>query len=142
MPPPGALTINQLATRCECDVQTVRFYERDGLLPQANRSVMGVRFYGDADIQRLNFLRHLRSMGLSLPEIKRFLATEGTENAESEAQALLESQVVLVEKRLRAMAMLNKKLVALKAAQGAADLSRERIVAALSELAPFSGALA
>ncbi len=54
-------------------MQTVRFYERRGLLPDPQRKESGYRLYGEEDLRRLRFIRQAKSLGFSLDEIKQFL---------------------------------------------------------------------
>jgi DNA-binding transcriptional MerR regulator len=64
------LTIGELAKRAGLNAKTVRFYEDEGLLPRARRSASGYRLYGDADVARLQLVRRMRLLGLSLPATK------------------------------------------------------------------------
>lgn len=58
-------------------VQTIRFYERKGLLPSPPRKESGYRVYGDADLRRLQFVRQAKRLGFSLDEIKSILRMRG-----------------------------------------------------------------
>ena len=66
--------IGELAKRTECPVETIRYYEREGLLPPAARSESNYRQYGDVHIERLQFIRHCRSLDMTLDEIQRLLS--------------------------------------------------------------------
>ena len=60
------IRIGELAQRTGCEVVTVRFYEKEGLLPAPARSSGNYRLYSEAHIERLQFIRHCRSLDMSL----------------------------------------------------------------------------
>jgi MerR family mercuric resistance operon transcriptional regulator len=65
--------IGELAKQVRVNVQTVRFYERRGLLPEPTRKESGYRIYGPDDLHRLRFIRHAKTLGFSLGEIAAIL---------------------------------------------------------------------
>ena len=67
------ITIGDLARRAGLNAKTVRFYEDEGLLPRPKRTPSGYRVYGDADVRRLQLLRRIRLLGLSLPATKALI---------------------------------------------------------------------
>jgi MerR family transcriptional regulator, mercuric resistance operon regulatory protein len=67
-------SIGRLARVAGCSVETVRHYERIGLLPPPRRSTAGHRLYDDADLQRLIFIRRSRALGFSQAQIGEMLA--------------------------------------------------------------------
>lgn len=67
------MRIGELARRADTDAETVRYYEREGLLEAPARTPSGYRAYGPSDLERLNFIRHCRSLDMPLAEIKRLL---------------------------------------------------------------------
>lgn len=71
--PAVSLTIGRLAERAGVGIDTVRFYERAGLLPLAARSGGGYRLYGEDDIARLRFIRRAKALGFSLEDIAELL---------------------------------------------------------------------
>lgn len=73
-PAARALSIGQLAQRAGVSVQTVRWYEQQGLLPQPERTSGGQRRYDESALKRLTFIRHARELGLSLDDIRALLA--------------------------------------------------------------------
>ena len=75
------LTIGRLAADTGCAVQTVRHYERIGLLPVAARSAGNQRRYDRHHRDRLAFIRHARDLGLSLDEIRDLLRVGETPDA-------------------------------------------------------------
>jgi DNA-binding transcriptional MerR regulator len=64
------IKIGELAQRSRVGVDTVRFHERQGLLPKAQRLESGYRVYAAGDVQRLGFVRRARALGFTLPEIR------------------------------------------------------------------------
>ena len=67
------LTRGGLAARTGCNIETIRYYERVGLLPPPPRSAGGHRLYGEGLIRRLNFVRRSRDLGFSVEEIRELL---------------------------------------------------------------------
>lgn len=67
------MRIGELARNAGVDVQTVRFYEREGLLEAPARTGAGYRAYGPEHLERLNFVRHCRSLDMPLVEIRRLI---------------------------------------------------------------------
>jgi MerR family transcriptional regulator, copper efflux regulator len=70
----GPLRIGRLARLAEVNVQTVRFYEREGILPQPGRRPSGYREYPPVAIGLVRIIKHLQGLGFSLKEIKELLA--------------------------------------------------------------------
>jgi len=68
------MRIGDLARSAGVDAQTVRYYEREGMLEAPARTPAGYRSYGPRHLERLNFVRHCRSLDMSLADIKRLLA--------------------------------------------------------------------
>lgn len=66
--------IGELAKMTGCKVVTIRYYEKEGLLPEPERTGANYRLYGDEDIERLHFIRHCRHHGMKLSEIRDLLA--------------------------------------------------------------------
>ena len=64
------MRIGELAKRTDCPVQTVRFYETEGLLPAPARTEGNFRVYGDGHLQRLFFIRRCRAKDMTLDEIR------------------------------------------------------------------------
>ncbi|MEQ1428552.1 MerR family transcriptional regulator, partial [Salmonella enterica] len=68
------LKIGELAERTGCLVETIRFYERKGLLTTPGRSQGNYRLYDEANIMRLQFIRNCRSLDMTLEEIRALLS--------------------------------------------------------------------
>jgi len=68
------IKIGLLAKRCQVSVETLRFYESQGLLTAKSRTGSGYRLYGKDDEQKLHFILHAKKVGFSLQEIKQLLS--------------------------------------------------------------------
>ena len=70
------LTIGELARMAAVHIETIRFYQRRGLLAKPVRPATGIRHYGEADIARLKFIRSAQNLGFSLDEVTTLLTLE------------------------------------------------------------------
>lgn len=68
------MKIGELAHRAEVGIDTVRYYERQGLLPAPERLASGYRRYDQSDVARLRFVRRAKALGFTLIEIRELLA--------------------------------------------------------------------
>jgi MerR family mercuric resistance operon transcriptional regulator len=97
----GVLGIGALARASGVGIDTIRFWERQGLLPAPPRTAGGRRFYDRGAIDRLRFLRHARELGFPLAEIRTLLAlAQGAAGGCSEVQALAARHLAGVRDRL------------------------------------------
>ena len=109
------MRIGELAQRAGCDVQTVRFYERERLLDEPQREASGYRRYTVADMQRLQFIRHCRSLDIPLPEVRALLGmATAPDRSCAQVDALLDTHIATVQGRLKTLKALEKQLVALR----------------------------
>jgi MerR family copper efflux transcriptional regulator len=69
-----ALTIGALAKRAGVAIDTIRYYEREGLLPEPTRRPSGYRSYGEGTVAQLRFIRRAKNLGFTLEEIRDLLA--------------------------------------------------------------------
>jgi MerR family mercuric resistance operon transcriptional regulator len=67
------LTIGTLSDRAGCKVETIRYYERIGLMPRTDRSEGGHRLYDDEHVKRLGFIRRSRELGFTLDQVRTLL---------------------------------------------------------------------
>ena len=96
------MKIGELASAAKTQVETIRYYEREGLLPQAPRSDGNYRIYGPQHVERLAFVRHCRSLDMTLDEIRVLLRYKDAPQAEcGEVNALLDEQIGHVTQRIR-----------------------------------------
>ena len=103
----NGLKIGEVAQRSGVGIDTVRYYERSGLLPRAPRLASGYRDYPVDTIARLRFIRRAKGLGFTLDEIAELLALSGrrdVKSVKSAAQARLKTieQKIAELKRIRA----------------------------------------
>src|SRR5713101_6475418 len=70
---PTRLTIGTLSERTGCHIETIRYYERIGLMPRTARTEGGHRLYGEDHVKRLGFIRRSRELGFTLDQIRTLL---------------------------------------------------------------------
>ena len=66
-------SIGAASTMSGVNIETIRYYEREGIVPRADRTPSGRRLYGDADIARLRFVKRCRDLGFPIPDIRTLL---------------------------------------------------------------------
>ena len=129
------MKIGELAKRAEVPIDTVRYYEREGLIPPPIRRASGYRDYVDADVDRLRFMRRAKGLGFTLHEIRDLLsltAMSGDDMAALNAQT--QAKLRDVEERIHALTRIREALQSLvTACPGHGALNRCPILAALSE---------
>lgn len=89
------MKIGELAERASVGIQTVRFYERRGLLPDPGRTNSGYRVYTQAQLRQLRFIRQAKALGFSLEEVREILRMR------SRGQCPCGKVVSLAERHLR-----------------------------------------
>lgn len=110
------MRIGELARRTGVDVDTIRFYEKSGLIPLAARQGNGYRHYSERDQERLAFIRHGRALDISLLDIKRLLDFVDHPDADcGDINRLIDDQLTRVRERLSSMQALEGQLVTLRA---------------------------
>lgn len=110
------MRIGDLASRAGVDVQTVRYYEHEGLLEPPTRTAAGYRNYGPQDVERLTFVRHCRSLDMSLADIKRLLGL-ASDSALScdDVNGLIDAHLERIHAKRLALEALEVQLSALRA---------------------------
>lgn len=108
---PG-LTIGKVAAAACVNVETVRYYQRCGLVPEPPRPTGGVRRYSAETIARLRFIKRAQELGFTLAEIRRLL-TLGDPQSCGKARALAAEKLALVRARLADLARLESVLASL-----------------------------
>lgn len=110
------MKIGELAAAAQTQVETIRYYEREGLLPPAPRSQGNYRIYGPGHVERLGFVRHCRSLDMTLDEIRLLLRLKDAPQAGcDEVNALLDEHIGHVATRIRELRQLEKQLKGLRA---------------------------
>ena len=95
------ITIGEASHRTGCKIETIRYYERAGLMPAPPRSSGGYRLYGEALLKRLNFIRRGRELGFSLNRVRELLAlAEGGGSNCREAKAATLDHLSEIESKI------------------------------------------
>jgi len=94
------MSIGRLAKAAEVGVETIRFYEREGLLPEPARTASGYRQYPGETIARLGFIRRAKRLGFSLGEIRELLALAEAHGDRSRVKTLAEHKLAAIEQRI------------------------------------------
>ncbi len=93
------LTIGVFAKAAGVNVETIRFYQRKGLLPEPDKPYGSIRRYGDADVARVKFVKSAQRLGFSLDEIAELLRLEDGTHCD-EASSLAEFKLKDVREKL------------------------------------------
>ena len=109
------LGIGQLAQRAGVAIDTVRYYERSGMLAPAGRLASGYRRYGEAELKRLRFIRRAKALGFTLDEI-RALLTLGAERSVAKVREAAEAKLADVSHRIAELERIRDGLATLVAA--------------------------
>jgi Cd(II)/Pb(II)-responsive transcriptional regulator len=109
------MKIGELSRKIGVDVETIRYYERERLLPAPSRSVNGYRQYGPQQLERLAFIRHCRALDMSLKDIKVLLSfVESPHRDCADVDGLVDDHLARLRARLDSMRALERQLVALR----------------------------
>tara|TARA_R110001599_G_scaffold153651_17_gene339065 strand:- start:5083 stop:5544 length:462 start_codon:yes stop_codon:yes gene_type:complete len=118
--------IGDLATRLSVGVETIRYYEREGLLPRPARSEGNYRLYSTSERERLEFVLHCRALDMTHEEIRNLLRLRDTpEQGCAEVNAVLDAHIGHVADRMRVLRSLQGQLKDLRARCEAPDTSKE-----------------
>ncbi|CAG9183415.1 Cd(II)/Pb(II)-responsive transcriptional regulator [Cupriavidus respiraculi] len=109
------MRIGELARHSGCDAETIRYYEREGLLDRPLREDNGYRRYSGAHLVQLNFVRHCRSLGMSLSDVRRLRDFERDPTVACDGiNALLDRQIEQIHAQRVALEALEGQLRALR----------------------------
>jgi len=109
------MRIGELASRADTEVDTVRYYEKIGLLPVPQRQANGYRAYTAAHVQRLRFIRRCRLLDIGLADISQLLDAAAQPQADcSDVDALIDLQLGKVRERIAHLQALERQLTALR----------------------------
>lgn len=107
--------IGELGKQADCQVETIRYYEREGLLPVPGRSEGNYRVYGREHLERLVFIRNCRTLDMTLDEIRRLLLLiDRPEESCDSVNGLVDEHIRHVELRINSLLALQKQLVELR----------------------------
>jgi Cd(II)/Pb(II)-responsive transcriptional regulator len=109
------MQISQLAKAAHCDLETVRYYEKIKLMPEPSRNASGYRIYTQNHLDRLNFIRHCRSLDMPLKEITSLLHFRDNPSLEcDQVNQLIDEQLTSVENKIQMLEGLKEQLHALR----------------------------
>ena len=120
------IRIGEVARRTGCSVDAIRYYEREGLLPAAQRSEGNFRLYGEEAVERLQFIRHCRSLDMNLAEVSTLLRTQDhpDDNCE-DVIALLDEHIEQVARRIADLERLERYLSELRGCCHEGNVARD-----------------
>jgi Cd(II)/Pb(II)-responsive transcriptional regulator len=135
--PEQPMKIGELSNASSTPIETIRYYEREGLLPPPARTQGNFRVYGAAHLERLQFVRHCRRLDMSLDEVRVLLRVkDGPADDCGDVNALLDEHMAHVSARIGELRALQKELKALRDRCGSArDADHCGILAGLAEAA-------
>lgn len=109
------MKIGELAQMALCTVETIRYYEKEGLLPVPERSAANYRSYGQAHIERLRFIRNCRALDMTHDEIRALLGMMDSPASDCGAiNHLLDEHIEHVDVRINELLQLKRQLMLLR----------------------------
>lgn len=109
------MKIGQLAQASATPVETIRYYERAGLLPTPARTEGNFRVYEAAHLERLQFIRHCRGLDMSLDEVRVLLRFRDAPASDcGDVNALLDAHIGHVSMRIKELRLLERQLKELR----------------------------
>jgi MerR family mercuric resistance operon transcriptional regulator len=129
------LTTAKLANEGGVNVETIRYYERHGLLPKPPRTHSGYRIFSDDAVRRLHFIKHAQDLGFSLKEIKELLSLKVKPGSScGDVRRRAEAKIVDVDQKIQHLQEIKGALVELTSAcSGQGPASRCTILQALND---------
>lgn len=111
------LKIGEVAERGGVNLQTIRYYEREGLLPKPPRLTSGYRIFSADAVRRVRFIKRAQELGFSLTEIRELLAIrlDGKKNC-SDVERLARAKVTEIDEKIRTLESMKRVLNSLAAA--------------------------
>jgi MerR family transcriptional regulator, mercuric resistance operon regulatory protein len=105
----SALTIAKLAASAQVNVETIRYYQRRGLLAEPARSLGAIRRYGPADVDQVLFIKRAQSVGFTLDEVQSLLQLRSQSCCKA-TRSLAASKLAVIEHRLEELQKLRAEL--------------------------------
>ena len=98
------ITIQEVADKYELSKDTLRYYEKEGLIGPVRKNESGIREYSKEDLDRIEFVKCMRSAGLSINVLKRYICLYEMGNSTKEERIkLLENERILLQEKIRVM---------------------------------------
>jgi len=101
------LTIGKLAKHCQINVETIRYYQRIGLM-RVPETTQSYRYYNDKDIETLSFIQKAKDAGLQLNEIQELLQLELDDR--TQVRQVIEQRLAKIDQRIEELQALKKRL--------------------------------
>lgn len=98
----ASIGIGKLATRAGVGIDTVRYYERNGLLAPSGRLASGYRRYGEVEVAKLRFIRRAQGLGFSLKEIRELL-TLSSQRDVAQVKRSAQAKLLHIEQKIAAL---------------------------------------
>ncbi len=110
----GTLTIGKLAKTANVNVETIRYYEKRGLISKPQRRESGYREYSEETIKRIQFIKHAKELGFSLKEIHELLSLKlDPKTSCSKVKNRAEVKISDIEEKVKTLQRMKKALVKL-----------------------------
>lgn len=106
------LKIGELAALAKVSRDTLRYYEKHGLITPSTRNASGYRLYSDADVHRISFIISAKEVGFTLNEIHQLLELEVTKDQKSceDVKQFVDAKITIVNQRLAEIKRIQKSL--------------------------------
>ncbi len=128
------MTIGRIAEQADVGIDTIRFYERRGLLPAPQRTASGYRLYTPDTVSRLNFIRRAKDLGFTLEEISSLLGLQDSRGSKAAVRALTRRKLEQINSKMQDLARIRDVLTALEHdCAGSGDVRTCPIIEALSD---------
>jgi len=111
------LTRGEIAKQGRVNIETIRYYERRGLLPKPPRSASGYRLFSPEDARRVRFIKQAQELGFSLDEIQELLALRvSSKGTQGEVRKLAEAKIADIDEKMKSLCSMKNALERLTAA--------------------------
>ena len=105
------MTIGQLAKKTGLNVQTIRYYERIGLIEKPDTNEAGYRIYPEKSVEVLRFIKHAKEIGFSLKQISEIFSIDNNKNNTcARVKKLAQEKVAEIDKRIYSLNLIRKEL--------------------------------
>ncbi|HVZ14508.1 MAG TPA: helix-turn-helix domain-containing protein [Bauldia sp.] len=128
------LTIGHLAHATGTKTETIRYYEKIGLLPRPRRTAGNYRSYGEEHVQRLGFIRRARDLGFSIDDVRELLTLAAhREQSCDNVDEIAARHLAATERKIAALTRLRRELGKMLASCHGGEISECRVIQSLSQ---------